>query len=221
MLHRRARLPRADGRPPRAIRTSPPRRRFGVQWLLRMWNDRTRTLYYQVGIGDGNAKTISDHDIWRLPQADDHYGGHDPLLPLHPPPSGVPRRAARVAGQPQPRRPRRRRVRPLLPGVPATADRRLAARCLRAGEHIFALANTHPAGPPADRDPVGLLSGDASGATTSSSARSSSPMRSAIGGQLPAGLPHRSPLYYLRPGGSLGPTPTSPHAAHRRHPQPL
>ncbi|HLH13749.1 MAG TPA: glycoside hydrolase family 9 protein, partial [Solirubrobacteraceae bacterium] len=25
--------------------------RFGVQWLLRMWDDRTRTLYYQVGIG--------------------------------------------------------------------------------------------------------------------------------------------------------------------------
>ncbi|HTC72047.1 MAG TPA: glycoside hydrolase family 9 protein, partial [Solirubrobacteraceae bacterium] len=24
--------------------------RFGVEWLLRMWNERTRTLYYQVGI---------------------------------------------------------------------------------------------------------------------------------------------------------------------------
>src|SRR5262249_58826132 len=47
--------------------------RFGVQWLLKMWDDRTRTLYYQVGIGDGNSHTISDHDIWRLPQADDHF----------------------------------------------------------------------------------------------------------------------------------------------------
>ena len=33
--------------------------RFGVQWLLKMWNDQTRTLYYQVGIGNGNAKTVS------------------------------------------------------------------------------------------------------------------------------------------------------------------
>src|SRR4029077_18230065 len=28
--------------------------RFGASWLLHMWNDRTRTLYYQVGIGEGN-----------------------------------------------------------------------------------------------------------------------------------------------------------------------
>ena len=52
--------------------------RFGVDWLQRMWNDRTRTLYYQVGIGDGNDAIVGDHDIWRLPQADDTYGGSDP-----------------------------------------------------------------------------------------------------------------------------------------------
>jgi endoglucanase len=52
--------------------------RFGVEWLLRMWNDSTRTLYYQVGIGEGNSKTLGDHDIWRLPQVDDGYGGADP-----------------------------------------------------------------------------------------------------------------------------------------------
>ena len=52
--------------------------RFGVEWLLRMWDDPTRTLYYQVGIGAGNATTVGDHDIWRLPQADDSYGGSDP-----------------------------------------------------------------------------------------------------------------------------------------------
>jgi hypothetical protein len=52
--------------------------RFGVEWLLKMWDDSTSTLYYQVGIGNGNAKTVSDHDIWRLPQDDDAYGGTDP-----------------------------------------------------------------------------------------------------------------------------------------------
>src|SRR3984957_9918038 len=53
--------------------------RFGVEWLLRMWNERTGTLYYQVGIGTGNASTFGDHDIWRLPQEDDTYGGDNPL----------------------------------------------------------------------------------------------------------------------------------------------
>src|SRR5215467_7416817 len=53
--------------------------KFGAQWLLRMWDDSTKTLYYQMGIGEGNAKTIGDHDIWRLPQADDTFGGANPL----------------------------------------------------------------------------------------------------------------------------------------------
>src|SRR5262249_34801804 len=52
--------------------------RFGLDFLRNMWDDTTATLYYQVGIGNGNAKTISDHDIWRLPQADDTFGGTDP-----------------------------------------------------------------------------------------------------------------------------------------------
>ena len=43
--------------------------RFGVDWLLRMWDDSTRTLYFQVGIGDGNGESIlGDHDFWRLPR---------------------------------------------------------------------------------------------------------------------------------------------------------
>ena len=52
--------------------------RFGLDWLQRMWDDPTRTFYYQVGIAAGNSRTISDHDIWRLPQADDAWGGSDP-----------------------------------------------------------------------------------------------------------------------------------------------
>jgi endoglucanase len=31
----------------------------GLEWLLKMWNDSTQTLYYQVGIGSGNANGTS------------------------------------------------------------------------------------------------------------------------------------------------------------------
>jgi endoglucanase len=45
---------------------------FGTQWLNKMWNPSSRTLYLQVGIGSGNETTFyGDHDLWRLPQADD------------------------------------------------------------------------------------------------------------------------------------------------------
>ena len=76
---RRARLPRRGWAPARAPGDFTGEARFGAEWLLRMWDDRTRTLYYQVGIGSGNDDTIGDHDIWRLPQDDDTYGGTDPL----------------------------------------------------------------------------------------------------------------------------------------------
>ena len=39
----------------------------------------------------GNAKTVGDHDIWRLPQADDTYRERT-ALPVHPQPAGVPSR---------------------------------------------------------------------------------------------------------------------------------
>ncbi|MEV5509868.1 glycoside hydrolase family 9 protein [Streptomyces orinoci] len=49
--------------------------RHGLEWLDRMWDGTTKTLYAQVGIGQGNAETTgtirSDHDVWRLPEADD------------------------------------------------------------------------------------------------------------------------------------------------------
>jgi hypothetical protein len=45
--------------------------RYGLDWLLKMWNDDTKTLYAQVGLGDGNQSVTGDHDVWRLPEADD------------------------------------------------------------------------------------------------------------------------------------------------------
>ncbi|WP_042385109.1 glycoside hydrolase family 9 protein [Streptacidiphilus melanogenes] len=46
---------------------------FGEQWLDKMWDQPTKTLYLQVGIGSGNAAGTfhGDHDLWRLPQKDD------------------------------------------------------------------------------------------------------------------------------------------------------
>ena len=52
--------------------------RYGLRWLDKMWDARTRTLYLQVGIGSGNraGTFLGDHDLWRLPQADDHDRRH-------------------------------------------------------------------------------------------------------------------------------------------------
>lgn len=45
---------------------------YGTQWLDRMWNPATKTLYLQVGIGEGDGSSYNgDHDLWRQPQADD------------------------------------------------------------------------------------------------------------------------------------------------------
>jgi endoglucanase len=168
--------------------------KFGAQWLLRMWDDSTRTLYYQVGIGEGNAKTIGDHDIWRLPQADDTFGGTNPLYRY------IRHRPVFRAGPPG------SLISPNLAGRDAaalaeafqmykTSDPTFADQCLLAAEHIFDLANTAPSGnlltvvpfsfyPETEwRDDLEL------GATELYFA--------VAGGGLPAGLPHTDPLFYL------------------------
>ncbi|WP_327350742.1 glycoside hydrolase family 9 protein [Streptomyces sp. NBC_01304] len=43
----------------------------GLDWLDKMWDQDNRTLYAQVGIGAGNEGVRTDHDVWRLPEADD------------------------------------------------------------------------------------------------------------------------------------------------------
>ena len=47
--------------------------RHGLDWLDKVWDARTRTLYAQVGIGTGSEEFgfVGDHDVWRLPEADD------------------------------------------------------------------------------------------------------------------------------------------------------
>jgi endoglucanase len=168
--------------------------KFGAQWLLRMWDDSAKTLYYQAGIGEGNAQTIGDHDIWRLPQADDTYGGTSPLYRY------IRNRPVFRAGPPG------SLISPNLAGRDAaalaeafqvykTTDPAFASGCLLAAEHIFDLANTAPSGnlltvvpfsfyPETEwRDDVEL------GATELYLA--------VAGGGLPPGLPHTDPLFYL------------------------
>jgi endoglucanase len=168
--------------------------KFGADWLLRMWDDSTRTLYYQVGIGEGNSATTGDHDIWRLPQADDTFGGTDPQYRY------IRNRPVFRAGPPG------SLISPNLAGRDAAAlaeafqvfknsDPAFATNCLIAAEHIFDLANTSPSGnlltvipfsfyPETEwRDDLEL------GATELYSAVAS--------GGLPAGLPHTDPSYYL------------------------
>ncbi|HYY80353.1 MAG TPA: glycoside hydrolase family 9 protein [Actinomycetes bacterium] len=169
--------------------------KFGTDWLLRMWDDPTRTFYYQVGIGTGNAKTVGDHDIWRLPQADDTFGGADPLYRYI--------RNRPVFREDAPGAP----VSPNLAGRDAaafglcfqlyrTSDPAFANRCLLAGEHIFDLADTNPTGDLTTYLPFSFYpetewrSDLELGAVELYSAVAS--------GGLPAGLPHTDPLFYLR-----------------------
>jgi endoglucanase len=169
--------------------------KFGTDWLLRMWDDPTRTLYYQVGIGTGNAKTVGDHDIWRLPQADDTYGGTDPLYRY------IRNRPIFRAGAPG------SLISPNLAGRDAaafglcfqlfkTTDPAFANRCLLAGEHIFDLADTAPSGNLTTYLPYSFY--------PETEWRSDLELGAvelylaAASGGLPAGLPHTDPLFYLQ-----------------------
>jgi endoglucanase len=173
--------------------------RFGLDFLQRMWNERTKTLYYQVGTGEANNYYFGDHDIWRLPQADDHYMGSNPryVYIRHPPvfragkPGSVisPNLAGRLAADFA-----------LCYRVYRGTDPAYAARCLRSAETVYSLAGTHWHGPlltaaPQDFYPETTWRDDMMlGATELSLAlhAAGSP------GNLPAGLPVRSAATYLR-----------------------
>lgn len=143
---------------------------FGINWLTKMWNDRTRTLYYQVDnsqdwdyYGEGTPSSaagycggiyatpyclITEYDIWTLPQAaDDYEQAGDPELCDPYTTFYICNRAvfpAGSAGSP---------ISPNLAGRLAAdfalcyqlqhvANPALANQCLQNAEHIFALANT-------------------------------------------------------------------------------
>jgi endoglucanase len=144
---------------------------FGINWLLKMWNDQTKTLYYQVdntqewnyyGYGTptsanpncgGTFNTpyclFTEYDIWTLPQAADNYrqpGDPEPCDPYTSyficyRPVFL---AAAPAGSP---------ISPNIAGRLAadfalcyqlnrTSNPSLANKCLKNAEDIFALADT-------------------------------------------------------------------------------
>jgi len=119
--------------------------KFGLDWLLKMWDDRTATPYYQVGIGTGNWGFEDDHSVWRLPQVDDTYGGNDPQYRY------IRHRPVLLAGPPG------SKVSPNLAGRLA-ADFALgssifrannpafANRCPLAAQHVLDLADTATSG---------------------------------------------------------------------------
>ena len=131
----------------------PDEAKFGLDWLQEMWDDTNQILYYQMAIGNGNAQTVSDHDIWRLPQADDTYGGcssnyryicHRPVFVNPAALSGSsitadalisPNLAGRLAADFA-----------LCYHIYQTSNAAYANQCLSSAEHIFDRANTAPSG---------------------------------------------------------------------------
>ena len=119
--------------------------KFGLDWLQKMWDDSSKTLYYQVSIASGGHAYIGDHDIWRLPQADDTYQNcvspyeficNRPVLLNTAGGAGAsisPNLAGRLAADFA-----------ICFQVFKTSDPAYASQCLLSAEHIFDLANTAP-----------------------------------------------------------------------------
>jgi endoglucanase len=144
--------------------------RFGVDWLMKMWDAATKTLFYQVdntqdwdyyGEGDPSSTAgycggtyaspyclITDYDIWILPQAADHFrqsgdpGPCDAYTTFF-----ICDRPVFVAGPPG------SLISPNLAGRLAAdfalcyqlnhdSNRSLANQCLQNAEDIFSLADT-------------------------------------------------------------------------------
>ncbi|MGH3734560.1 MAG: glycoside hydrolase family 9 protein [Micromonosporaceae bacterium] len=177
-----------------AMRDFEAEARFGNDWLLKMWDDTNGVLYYQVGIGSGNAKTYGDHDVWRLPQDDDTYGGTDPryrylrnrpVFRSNAPGELIsPNLAGRVAA-----------AFALCYQIWRTTDPAYANSCLAKGQHVFDLANPNPSKlvsvipysfyPEVEwRDDMELGAAELA--------------RALQAGTPPAGLPHRDPAFYLQ-----------------------
>ena len=124
---------------------------FGIEFLMKMWDDTTKTLYYQVGNSqdwDNFPGLLSDYDIWRLPQADDDFGGcpsaahficHRPVFVAAPAGSPIsPNLAGRLAA-----------AFAVCYQLNRTAHPGFANQCLKNAEDIYALGDTSYADPAA------------------------------------------------------------------------
>jgi len=170
---------------------------FGLDWLQKMWVDSSKTLYYQVAVASGGHSYAGDHDIWRLPQADDNYQScaapyqyicHRPVFQNSAGGAGAaisPNIAGRLAA-----------AFGLCYKVFAASNTTYANQCLLSAEHIFDLANTAPTGNlltagPFDFYPETEWRDDLEWGATE--------LYFALQGatNLPPGLPHTDPMYYL------------------------
>ncbi len=169
--------------------------KFGLDWLQKMWDDNSKTFYYQVAVASGGHNYVGDHDIWRLPQADDTW--QNCVVPFE----FICNRPVFIntaggAGA---------SISPNLAGrlaadfaecyqVFKASNAAYANQCLLSAEHIFDLANTAPTTllttGPHDFYPETEWRDDLElGATELYFALQA--------GNLPAGLPHTDPLFYL------------------------
>lgn len=117
---------------------------FGLSWLDKMWDGSTGTLYAQVGIGAGNDATLTDHDVWRLPETDDamqtvpgdpnYLIKHRPVFRANQPGGPItPSLAGRVAA-----------AFALAAQTRAASDPAAAAQWLDKAAAVFAQADTQP-----------------------------------------------------------------------------
>jgi hypothetical protein len=122
--------------------------RHGLRWLDKLWDERHRVLYAQVGLGTGSERFgfVGDHDVWRLPEADDalrvrpgdaeYFIKYRPVFRAAPPGSRIsPNLAGRVAA-----------AFALGAQVEAAGHPRRARALLRAAASVFAMARTSHVG---------------------------------------------------------------------------
>ncbi len=116
--------------------------RHSIEWLDKMYDESTGVLYQQVGIGSGNDRTLSDHDLWRLPEEDDalevsrrdkaYFVKHRPVFRANAPGKPIsPNLAGRVSA-----------TFALCSQVFRATDPGLADSCLAKGRAIFDSAKT-------------------------------------------------------------------------------
>ncbi len=174
---------------------------YGLNWLQEMWNQTTKTLYYQVGIGNGNRNITPDHNLWRLPQADDalnvtegsklYYIKYRPVFEAGPPGSPIsPNLAGMLTADFA-----------LCYQVYHSSDPSYADKCLVEAETVFELAKTSDVGQllttaPHNYYPQTTWKEDLElGATELYFALATA---SASNSPVLANLPHTDPMYYLK-----------------------
>jgi len=122
--------------------------RHGLRWLDKVWDERHKVLYAQVGLGTGSERFgfVGDHDVWRLPEADDalrvrpgddeYFIKYRPVFRAAPPGARIsPNLAGRVAA-----------AFALGAQVEARRDHQRARALLRAAASVFAMARTTSVG---------------------------------------------------------------------------